>query len=260
MTAAAIWSAEPMGNRQRVLILGGTTEAIDLADRAAQKYDVTYSLAGRTKDPVLPDNVSIRTGGFGGIDALAGWMQENATDAVIDATHPFAAQIARHAATACTTAGVPRQKLLRAAWQKQPGDTWLRAADVTDAASLLAAAGRRAFLSVGRQEISAFAATENMALFVRSIDPPDDAAILPGATFITGRGPFSVADEIALLRDHEIDVLVSKNAGGDATYAKIAAARELGIPVIMVERPPAPPGEITDSVDTALAWLDALFG
>ena len=260
MTEAAIWSAEPMSDRPLVLILGGTAEAIDLANRAAEKWDVTYSLAGRTKDPALPAGVSIRTGGFGGIDALAGWMTENATDAVIDATHPFAAQIARHAATACTTEGVPRLKLLRTAWQMKLGDTWLIAADVTAAASLLPSAGRRAFLSVGRQEIAAFAAAKDTALIVRSIDPPDAADILPGATFITGRGPFSVSDEITLLRDHEIDVLVSKNAGGEATYAKIAAARELGIKIVMVERPPVPPGEITDSVDTAFAWLNALFG
>jgi len=260
MTAAAIWSAAPMSDRPRVLILGGTAEAIDFANRAAEKYDVTYSLAGRTRDPALPAGVSVRTGGFGGVDAMVGWMSENLVSAVTDATHPFAAQIAQNAAAACKTAGVPRLKLLRAAWQKQPGDTWLPAADVTEAACLLASIGRRAFLSVGRQEISAFAAVENMALLVRSIDPPDDADILPGATFITGRGPFSVSDEIALLRDHEIDVLVSKNAGGDATHAKIAAARELGIPVIMVERPPVPAGGITDSVDSALTWLNALSG
>jgi precorrin-6A/cobalt-precorrin-6A reductase len=258
MTAAAIWWAEPMGDRQRVLILGGTAEAVDLANRAAEQSDVSYSLAGRTRDPALPRNVSIRKGGFGGADAMADWMRENGTDAVIDATHPFAAQIARNALTACTTAGVPRLKLRRVAWQTQPDDTWLSAADVTEAASLLSSTGRRAFLSVGRQEISAFAPVENTALVARSIDPPDDTNTLPAATFITGRGPFSVSDEIALLRHHDIDVLVSKNAGGDATYAKIAAARELGITVIMIERPPVPPGEITESVETALAWLNAL--
>ena len=259
MTAAAIWSAEQMSDRPRVLILGGTAEAIDFANRAAEKYDVTYSLAGRTRDPALPAGVSVRTGGFGGADAMVRWMAENSVSAITDATHPFAAQIARNTATACRTAGLPRLKLLRSEWQVQSGDNWLNVADITKAASLLPSAGRRAFLSVGRQEISAFAAAENTALVIRSIDPPDNADILPDATFITGRGPFSISDEIALLLDHDIDALVSKNAGGDATYAKIAAARELGITVIMVERPAVPAGGITDSVDTALTWLDTLF-
>lgn len=260
MTGAETWSAGPMDDRARVLILGGTAEAVELAGRAAATFAVTYSLAGRTGNPNLPDGVRVRTGGFGGADALADWITGSGTGAVVDATHPFAAQIARNAANACGTTGIPRLKLLRPEWRAQPGDTWRTAADVDEAASLLAAAGRRAFLTVGRQEIRAFAGVTDTALVVRSIDPPGDADILPGATFITGRGPFSIADEIALLRDHEIDVVVSKNAGGDATYAKIAAARELELPVVMIQRPPAPPGDTVDRPDTALAWLNGLSG
>jgi precorrin-6A/cobalt-precorrin-6A reductase len=260
MTAAAIWSAAPMNDRPSVLILGGTAEAVDLANRIAGNFNVTYSLAGRTKNPALPDNVTVRTGGFGGIGALTGWMRENGTDAVVDATHPFAAQIAGNAAEACVAADIPRLKLRRAEWVQQQGENWQTVSNVQGAADALPFAGQRAFLSVGRQEIAAFAAAKGAALIIRSIDPPDDPDILPGATFITGRGPFTVADETALLQEHNIDVLVSKNAGGDSTYAKIAAARKLGIKVIMIERPPVPPGDVTDNAATALDWLHALFG
>jgi precorrin-6A/cobalt-precorrin-6A reductase len=247
----------PMNERRHVLVLGGTAEAVALANSAATAFDITYSLAGRTQNPALPENVAIRTGGFGGAGALASWIRENATDAVIDATHPFAAQITTNTAEACVAAGVPRLKLVRPAWENQPGDDWIPAANVTDAAARLSSLGKHAFLSVGRQEVAAFAIVAGTTLIIRSIDPPDDADRLPGAIFITGRGPFTIADEIALFRDHKTDVLVSKNAGGDATYAKIAAARELGLKVIMIGRPPVPAGDVVDSVDAALAWLSA---
>lgn len=256
MTEAATWSAGQMNDRPRILILGGTTEAVALANRAAADFDIAYSLAGRTRNPALPDNVAVRTGGFGGADALAGWIGENGAGAVIDATHPFAARIARNAAEACSAAGVRRLKLVRPAWTQRPGDDWRVVADVAEAAKLTAATGKRAFLSVGRQDVDAFAGAAPAGLVVRSIDPPDSTGDLQGATFIAGRGPFTVADEIELFRAHEIAVLVSKNAGGDATYAKIAAARELGIKVIMVDRPPVPPGDIADDVEAAIAWLN----
>lgn len=247
-----------MNDRPRVLILGGTAEAVNLANRIAGDFDVTYSLAGRTDNPNLPEGVAVRTGGFGGAEALAEWIIENGIAAVVDATHPYAAQIAGNAAEACRVADIPRLKLIRAEWQAQSGDDWLTVADIAGAAGILPSAGRRAFLSVGRQEIGGFAPVVDTTLVIRSIDPPDNADILPGATFISGRGPFSVDDEIALLRDREIDVLVSKNAGGDATYAKIAAARQLGIKVIMVDRPPPPAGEVSESIENVLAWLNAL--
>lgn len=260
MTGAASLSAAPMSERAKILILGGTAEAVDLANRAAAAFDVTYSLAGRTTNPALPANASVRTGGFGGTDALKTWLGDNDIRAVIDATHPFARQIARNAAAACKKPGIPRVKLLRPSWRQQPGDDWLPAADVAQAVALLPSTGARAFLSVGRQEVAAFAAVKETELVIRSIDPPDGPEDLPGATFITGRGPFSVSDERALLRDHRIDVLVSKNAGGDATYAKIAAARALGIKVIMIERPPVPPGETVYGAEAAFAWLNASVG
>lgn len=249
-----------MNDRARVLILGGTAEAVELANRAATDFDITYSLAGRTKNPARPENVSVRTGGFGGAKALADWMQKNGTDAVVDATHPFAAQIAVNAAAACGAAGLSRLKLLRPAWEEQPGDHWYAAPDIAGAAALLPSIGKRAFLSVGRLEIEAFAGVAGTELLIRSIDPPADADRLPGAIFIAGRGPFTVADETALLRAHKIDVLVSKNAGGGATYAKIAAARELGVKVIMIGRPPAPTGDLADNVDDTVAWLNRQAG
>lgn len=244
-----------MNSRKTILILGGTAEAASLAEQASARFDVTYSLAGRTANPALPDHATVRTGGFGGVDALADWMTENGIAAVIDATHPFAERIALNAAEACTRLRIPRLKLVRAAWQIMPGDDWHPAADVAGAATLIAGIGKRAFLSVGRQELSSFAHLGGTELVIRSIDPAAQGDLLPGATYIAGRGPFTVADEIALFRAHKIDVLVSKNAGGAATYAKIAAARELGLPVIMIGRPAAPPGKIAATVGHALDWL-----
>lgn len=245
-----------MNDRPRLLILGGTGDARALAAETAEKYATTYSIAGRTRDPALPAGVTVRSGGFGGPDALAGWIGENDIRAVIDATHPFADRIAAHAARACTATGTPRLKLLRAAWEQTAGDTWHRVADIAAAASLLPTLGGRAFLSIGRQELAAFAVVENVQLVIRSIDPPDTADRRPGAVYIAGRGPFTTAQESALLREYDIDVVVSKNAGGAATYPKIAAARQGGIPVLMIDRPPPPPGPVVSDVGAAIRWLE----
>ena len=245
-----------MAGRPRVLILGGTAEAVALANRAAAAFDIVYSLAGRTSSPSLPTGVGVRTGGFGGADALAAWIVENGIDAVVDATHPFAGQIAGNAASASNTAGKPRLKLLRPAWVKQTGDDWRPVANLMDAANMLPQLGKSAFLSIGRQELAAFNAVGNVKFIVRSIDPPAEKGILPGAEFLTGRGPFTLAMETALLQEHRIDVVVSKNAGGEATYAKICAARALALPVVMVERPSPPAGQLVQCVDEASAWLN----
>lgn len=244
--------------RHRILVLGGTGEAVALTTEANARFEIVYSLAGRTKNPALPEGVTIRTGGFGGADALAAWIGENDIAAVIDATHPFADRIAANAEQACTGVNVPRLKLLRAAWEKTAGDVWHDVHDIAAAASLLPTFGKRAFLSVGRQELGAFSDVNGVALVIRSIDPPDAADHLTGATYITGRGPFTTAQEAALLRDHNIDVLVSKNAGGAATYPKIAAARAASMPVIMIERPSPPPSPIVSDVAAAVAWLERL--
>ena len=243
-----------MADRPRVLVLGGTAEAVALANAAAPDFDIAYSLAGRTKTPSLPQNVEVRTGGFGGSAALSAWMLARDIDLVVDATHPFAEQISLNAQNACEMTGAERLRLLRPAWEAVAGDAWLRADDIVDAARKLPDLGTVAFLSVGRQELGAFAGLEDMKFLVRTVDPLD-APPLPNAVSITGRGPFSAADETDLMKTHGIDVLVSKNAGGDATYAKIEAARSLSIPVVMIDRPPQLPGAAVDNVDRALDWL-----
>ena len=258
MTAQATSSGAPMARRPRILILGGTGEAASLTAETAARFAIVYSLAGRTRNPSLPDGVTVRSGGFGGADALAAWLGENDIAAVIDATHPFADRMTAQAVQTCDRAGIPRLKLLRAAWERTAGDDWRRVPDIPAAAALVPKLGRRAFLSVGRQDLAAFAGVENVRQIVRSIDPPDDADRHPDAVYIAGRGPFTTAQESALLRDHDIDVLVSKNAGGSATYPKIAAARAAGIAVIMIDRPAPPPPPIVSDVMAAVTWLDRL--
>lgn len=236
----------------RVLILGGTTEAAGLARALADKVDIVTSLAGRTADPIsLPGRV--RVGGFGGPEGLAEYLRDEAIERVIDATHPFAARISAHAAHACAAAGVPRLMLVRPRWSRLPGDCWEMVADMDAAARRLPALGRRALLTVGIGETGAFATVTGVHFVVRLIAPQP----LPLADYqvVTGRGPFEAAAEAALLRRHRIDVVVTKDSGGGATYGKIAAARELGLPVLMVARPPLPPGDAVDSVDAAVAWV-----
>lgn len=259
MTVRETWSGDRMRDRLRILILGGTGDAVALATETAEKFAITYSLAGRTKDPALPAGVTFRTGGFGGPDAMADWLSEKNIAAVIDATHPFADRISAHAAQACSVTDTPRLKLTRPAWDETAGDAWHRVPDIAAAASLLPTIGSCAFLSIGRQELGTFAAVDGVKIVARSIDPPGNTECLPEAIYITGRGPFTTAQESTLLQEHAIDVVVSKNAGGAATYPKIAAARLAGIPVIMVDRPaapPGPPGSIVSDVGAAIGWLE----
>ncbi len=260
MTVREISSAGRMRDRLKILVLGGTGDAVALATEAAEKFEITYSLAGRTSHPALPDGVTLRTGGFGGPHALADWLGENNIGAVIDATHPFAERIAAHTAQACSATRTPRLKLTRPAWDETVGDTWHRVPDIAAAASLLPTLGNCAFLSIGRQELDAFTVVEGVQLLIRSIDPPGMTDRLPGAVYITGRGPFTTAQESKLLREYDINVLVSKNAGGTATYAKIAAARMADVPVVMIDRPTAPPSPIVSDVGVAIAWLESRLG
>jgi precorrin-6A/cobalt-precorrin-6A reductase len=239
----------------RVLILAGTAEAVALAEACSARggFEVISSLAGRTRTPNLPPG-EVRTGGFGGVAGLVRFLAERAIDRVVDATHPFAVQIGDHAKSACGALGVPRLRLLRPPWRRQPGDRWIEVEDLVAAAHLLPELGRRVFLTVGQRDLEAFAALE-LWFLVRTIESPGPSP-LRRAEWITGRGPFGVHDEIALLRAHAIDVLVTKASGGEATYAKLLAARRLGLPVVMVRRPPPPPGPIVDTVEAALAWLE----
>jgi precorrin-6A/cobalt-precorrin-6A reductase len=242
------------GRRASVLILGGTAEALELAVACAARagFAVISSLAGRTRAPALPPG-DVRIGGFGGVEGLSRFLVERGIDRVIDATHPFAAQMSAHAEQACREAGVLRLRLLRPPWVAVPGDRWIEVADLAEAAQRLPSLGRRAFLTIGRQELEAFAPLDLWCL-VRTIEAPGVLSLRQGH-WLAGRGPFAVEDEIALLRTHAIEALVTKASGGGATYAKLVAARQLGLPVLMIRRPPPPPGPVVGSVAAALAWL-----
>jgi len=240
----------------RVLILAGTAEAAALAGACAARRGIESicSLAGRIRVPgPLPGE--LRVGGFGGVDGLVEFLEARTIDRVIDATHPFAAQMASHAEQACRRARVPRLRLLRPPWRRRPGDRWIEVPDLAEVARRLRGLGRRALLTVGQRDLDAFTGIEGVRLLIRTIEPP---ARLPTATslWLGGRGPFALEDELALLREHAIDVLVTKASGGEATSAKLAAARALGLPVLMVRRPEPPPGPLVQSVAEALAWLD----
>ncbi|HEX2478303.1 MAG TPA: cobalt-precorrin-6A reductase [Geminicoccaceae bacterium] len=243
------------GRRAKLLILGGTAEAVALAGACASRpgLAVISSLAGRTQHPNLPPG-DVRIGGFGGAAGLARFLLERGIDRVLDATHPFAAQISAHAEHACREAGVPRVRLLRPPWVSVAGDRWTEVASIAEAAQRLPELGRRVFLTLGNRELDAFAQLDIWFL-VRTIETAG-VLPLPQGQWLTGRGPFAVEDELSLLRTHAIDVLVTKASGGGATYAKLVAARRAGLPVLMVRRPPPPPGPVVGSVAAALAWLD----
>jgi len=240
----------------RLLILGGTTEASALARHIAGRSDFmpVLSLAGRTQNPAAQP-ILFRTGGFGGVAGLKAYLTETQTDAVIDATHPFAAQMSAHAAEACRDLGLPIAMFTRAPWRAVPGDRWLSAADMKAAAAALGDAPRRVFLTVGALQLAAFADAPQHHYLIRTIEPPDVAA-LPDHRLILARGPFTVEDEAALMRDAAIDALVTKNSGGKATAAKLAAARALGIEVIMVERPKSQDVPAFEKLDALMAWIE----
>jgi precorrin-6A/cobalt-precorrin-6A reductase len=242
---------------KRILILGGTTEARQLAERLAPRPDlaVTLSLAGRTAAPA-PQPVPVRIGGFGGAASLAAWLGAEAIDLLIDATHPYAARISANAAEAATLAQVPLLALDRPAWVAVDGDRWTEVADMPAAVSALGATSRRAFLALGRNELAPFAAAPQHFYLIRSIDPVDPPLPVPHTAYVTGRGPFDEAGERELLARHRIDVIIAKNSGGAATYGKLAAARSLGLAVIMQARPARPLVPAAASVEEVLARLD----
>ena len=222
----------------RVLILGGTGEARELAARLAARghMDVVLSLAGRTRDP-LPYPVPLRIGGFGGPAGLADYIHERQIDLMIDATHPFAAQMSRHAALAAAETRVQFFALSRPAWQKAAGDRWIDAGSVADAVGKLGKDARRVFVTLGRQELQPLSDAPHHSYLVRSVDPIDPPLSVPDARYIRARGPFVLDAERELLANEKIEAVLAKNSGGEATYAKIAAARELGIEVVLVRRP-----------------------
>ncbi|TGS16882.1 cobalt-precorrin-6A reductase [Mesorhizobium sp. M2E.F.Ca.ET.209.01.1.1] len=244
----------------RILILGGTTEARQLAGRLARRKDfsVTLSLAGRTESPVA-QGVPVRVGGFGGAEGLAAYLRDEQVDLLIDATHPYAARISANATEAAERAGVPILALRRPGWEPVAGDRWTMVDSVAEAASALGTASRRVFLAIGRQEAGAFEAAPQHGYLIRSVDPVDPKLAVPDALYLLARGPFAEADERALLERHGIDAIVSKNSGGEATYGKIAAARALGIEVVIIRRPPLPDVPSAETVDALAAKVDHLF-
>ena len=241
----------------RVLLLGGTAEARELAARlVAGGADVTSSLAGRVARPRLPVG-QVRIGGFGGVEGLRAHLAEESYDVVVDATHPFAARISAHAAAAC--GDVPLLRLQRPGWAHEAdADGWHWVRDHDEAAAATARLGERPFLTVGRQPLPAFAGPlADHAALVRVVDEPD--APLPRHwRLLLSRGPYSLDAEVAAMRDHSADVLVTKDSGGAHTRAKLDAADALAVPVVVVRRPPAPPGVGTvTGVDEALSWVAA---
>lgn len=242
----------------RILILGGTTQARQLAGKLAAHASVTLSLAGRTESPAA-QGVPVRTGGFGGADGLAAYLRETRIDLLIDATHPYAARISANAAQGARLAGVPIIALRRPGWEPVEGDRWTQVDTVGDAVHALGPAPRRVFLALGRQEIAAFEAAPQHHYLIRSVDRVEPRLMVPDASYLLARGPFPEAEERALLEKHRIEIVVSKNSGGEATYGKIAAARALGIEVVMVRRPALPDVPSAETVE-ALAAIVNQFG
>lgn len=242
----------------RLLVLGGTQDARALASAlVARGHDLSYSLAGATQDPRLPDGVATRRGGFGGVDGLAGWCLLNDVRAIIDATHPFAARMSRNAVKAALMLNLPCLRLERETWRAEPGDAWTLYARLDDMVlSLADTAGRRILLAIGRQDIFRFVPLKQHHFLVRSVEappryPPDYQALL-------SRGPFARADEETLLRDQRIDLIIAKNSGGRSGYSKLEAARALGCEVWLLEPPQLPPTSLAASPEEALAWVAQL--
>ncbi|OBH07885.1 cobalt-precorrin-6A reductase [Mycobacterium sp. E2699] len=239
----------------RVLLLGGTSEARALAKTLHPRVDIVSSLAGRVPDPALPVG-PVRVGGFGGVDGLKRWLRDEHIDAVVDATHPFAATMTAHAAEACRELKMPHLVLARPAWE--PGGAIVVESDAVAAETIARQAYSRVFLTTGRSGVTAFAASDAWFL-IRAVTAPD-ADVLPRRhRLLLSRGPYRYDDELALMREHRIGALVTKNSGGEMTRAKLDAAEALGVPVVMVARPPLPPRvAAVGTVEDAAKWVEAL--
>jgi precorrin-6A/cobalt-precorrin-6A reductase len=245
---------------RRLLILGGTAEAAALARRAVDSFpgtlDVVTSLAGRLKQHgELPGTV--RVGGFGGIDGLATYLRQAPVDWLIDATHPFAENISSNAYAACLRVEVPRLMLVRPPWPPPPGTKWLEMENMAAAAAIMPKVARRAFLTVGAGGLKAFHDVAGVWFLVRLVEPPEDPLPLAQHEVVVARPPFTLEGERALLEEHDIDTLVARQSGGAATVAKLTAARELGLKVVLIARPPPEPGQSVETVEEALGWLES---
>jgi precorrin-6A/cobalt-precorrin-6A reductase len=245
-----------MTGRTKVLLLAGTSEATALATLLSEGDDVEVvaSFAGRIRSlSTLP--CATHVGGFGGVSGLVRHLRQGGYQCVVDATHPFAARMPTNAARAAEEVGIPRLRLMRPSWQAEPGDYWHRVPTLESAAGMLRARPpRRGFLAIGRTSLAAFSGLPGKQFVVRSIEPPP-RGVLRGATIILDRPPFTLASERRLLAEYGIDILVTKDSGGSATASKLIAARERGIPVVVVNRPLPPAGALTDRVADAAAWV-----
>jgi precorrin-6A/cobalt-precorrin-6A reductase len=238
----------------RVLLLGGTTEASDLAKAMAdQEVNAVFSYAGRTESP-LRQPLAQRIGGFGGVAGLVRYLRNEAITHLIDATHPFAAQMSRHAVEAAAITQTPLVAFERAPWQPAEGDHWQRVPDMAGAVEALPDDPARVFLAIGRQSLEDFAVKPQHHYLLRLVDQPDTLP-LPQATALIARGPFTMQGDLALLQTHRITHIVAKNAGGTGARAKLDAARELHLPVILIDRPYVPDRPKVDSLAKVLAWL-----
>jgi len=239
----------------RILLLGGTTEASALARRLADAgVDAIFSYAGRTESPVAQP-LPTRVGGFGGVDGLAAYLRAERITHVIDATHPFAAGMSRNALAACTLTRTPICTLERAPWVVGPGDDWRAVADTAGAVAALPHDPTRIFLAIGKQTLADFAARPQHRYLLRLVDAPTAPLPLTDVTLILARGPFDEADDLALLQTYRIGLIVAKNAGGSGADAKLKAARTLGIPVILIDRPTLPARRVFTEIDDVLYWL-----
>lgn len=240
----------------RALLLGGATEARELAERmaAVEWISGVASLAGRTASP-LPQALPTRIGGFGGVTGLQAYLAETGVTHVVDATHAFAARISANARAACRATGVPLIVFARPPWRAITGDRWIDVADNHEAVMALGDAPRRVFLTIGRQGVADFRRAPQHDYLLRVIDPPARDDLPPRCAVVAARGPFTLSDEIALMRERGIDIVVTKNSGGASTYAKIAAARELGLPVVMIARPPQGDAPVVHDVDAVMRFL-----
>lgn len=240
-----------------VLLLGGTTEASALAQALAEaQIPATLSYMGRVERPKAQP-VPVRIGGFGGVAGLRDYIRQHAVTHVVDATHPFAAQMSTNAVNACADTGTPLIALTRPAWQPGPGDDWQRVADIPAAVAALAGPARHVMLAIGRMHIHEFAPQPHHRYLLRLVDEPKETPPLPDHVVVVDRGPFSTQADIALMRAHKIDLVVSKNAGGTGSVSKLEAARALGLPVLMIDRPSLPPRHEVHAIAEVLTWLKA---
>lgn len=239
----------------RTLVLGGTTEASKLARALAEVgEEAVFSYAGRTASPVAQP-LPMRVGGFGGVNGLVDYLLEEGISHVVDATHPFAAQMSCNVVAACTRTGVPLCAFERPAWRPGPGEDWTGVADIDAAVQALPEEAARIFLAIGKQHLAEFAAKPQHHYLLRLVDEPEAALPLPDCSVEIARGPFDEAGDLALLQRHGITHLVSKNSGGRGASAKLAAARALNLPIIMIDRPKVPPRKIYGDVAEVMAWL-----